>query len=301
MIAHIEHSPNGNIVNVFDGEMRSEWVNIAPFCEHCNSNHNLKYTFMVSNGEEIKQVGRTCLKEYCGIDPQVIGMVNAFYDDIDEFTPDGYDFREPIPCVFDAVEVLAHAIDVVKEQGYIKSDECGSNKSIIGKRVGSSRPTTQSVKEAEMMEKAIIGMDTEEAVEALLNNVQVRLKGFYCKPSDFGYFAYAPIAYRKHMEHIEEMKRRAEEHDAISAQSKYVGTVGERATFEIKDAKLLTTIFGMYGTTFLYRFLDADGNVLIWFASTSFDTSATKIKATVKDHSEHDGVKQTVLTRVKAV
>ena len=32
------------------------------------------------------------------------------------------------------------------------------------------------------------------AIDARLNNVQARLKGLFCKPSDFGYFAYAPTA-----------------------------------------------------------------------------------------------------------
>ena len=86
----------------------------------------------------------------------------------------------------------------------------------------------------------------------------------------------------------------------MSEQSEYVGNVGERSVFEVKEAVLLASFQSYYGTTFLYRFLDNSDNVLLWFASGTFETdNVTKIKATVKEHSERDGVKQTILTRVK--
>jgi len=143
-------------------------------------------------------------------------------------------------------------------------------------------------------------MSMDEAIDAMLNNVKVRLEGWYCKPSDFGYFAYAPVAMEKYLKRLEEQKRREAEKSAMANGSNYVGTIGARDTFNIKEAVLLTSFDGYYGKTFLYRFIDKTGNVLVWFASTTLDTDhVSKIKATVKDHTEHDGVKQTVVTRVK--
>ena len=56
----------------------------------------------------------------------------------------------------------------------------------------------------------------------------------------------------------------------------------------------------MYGTTFLYRFVDDAGNVFVWKASGAYNVfDGVTIKGTVKDHSEYQGVKQTVLTRCK--
>ena len=308
VLAHIEHAQNGNIVDVFSGETKKAWVTMNPFCEHCNSNHNLKFTFIVTNGSEEKQVGRTCLKDYCGIDPQVIGAFNAFYEEIEEDTFDGYDFHEPIALVYDAINILAHAIDITAEQGYIKSDERGSNKSLIIKRCTN---TAKSQKEAEEMAKAILSMSLDEAIDARLNNVQARLKGYYCKPTDFGYFAYAPTAYAIYMERKEKAERIAKEQEAIGEKSKHVGTVGERIDFEIKEMRLLTSFPTDYGMTYLYRFIDKDGNVLIWFASSPMGKwdkgewvdaqNVRRIKATIKSHSVRDGVKQTILTRVKEI
>ena len=308
VLAHIEHAQNGNIVNVFEGEIDKEWVTLPPFCEHCNSNHNLKFTFIVANGAERKQVGRTCLKDYCGIDPQVIGMFNAFYGEIEEDTYEGYDFREPIDLVYDTTSILAHAIDVTTEQGYIKSEERNSNKGYIIKHCCD---TPKAMAKAEEMEKAILAMSLEEAIDARLNNVQARMKGMYCKPSDFGYFAYAPTAYAKYMERKAEKERRAREQETIGEKSNYIGTVGERMEIDVKEMRLLTSFPSDYGYTYLYRFIDKNDNVLIWFASSALGkwvkgewvdtTDISKIKATVKSHSERNGIKQTIITRVKEV
>ena len=301
VIAHLEHSPFGNIVNVFEGEIQTEWVTRKPFCKHCNANHNLRYTFMVSNGTEIKQVGRSCLKEYCGIDPQVIGMVNAFYEEIEDCTAEGWDFREPLPCVYSYWEMLALCIDITKEQGYVKTDERGSNKEKLIEALRENKhPSEWAQKVADEMETAIVNMDIETAVACRLNNVQARLKGMFCKPSEFGYFAYAPTAYNNYIERMKREERKNKEREQMGAQSEYVGTVGERYTFPVKEIKLLTSFFNDYGEVFLYRFIDTDGNVLMWFASSKLkDENATAIKATIKAHNERDGVKQTILTRVK--
>ena len=301
VLAHLEHGDNGNIVNIFHGEAQSEWVTRKPFCEHCNSNHGLKITFMVSDGKETKQVGRTCLKDYCGIDPQMVGIMNEFYEDIAEDDPERFESFGHVMPVYDTTEAIALAIDIMAKQGYVKSDERDSNKSKLWddlhKRV---LPSEGAKNRAEEMVKAINAMSVEEAVDARLNNVKVRLVGEYCKPSDLGYFAYAPLAYEKHLERIARDAEKAKEKEQMSKQSKYVGTIGERYTFPVKEVKLLTSFETYYGITYLYRFIDTDDNVLIWFASSrSMDEDATAIKATVKDHSERDGVKQTILTRVK--
>lgn len=300
VLAHIEHADNGNIVNTFVGDTQTEWITMKPFCEHCNSNHNLHYTFIVDNGTERKQVGRTCLKDYCGIDPQMIGAFNAFFEELEEDTADGYDFREPIPMVYDATQILGLAIKVTKEQGYIKSDEFQSNKGEIIKHC-SEYISEEYLAEAEKMAKDILDLSLEDAVAFCLNNVQARLKGWYCKPSDFGYFAYAPTAYAKMIEKKAREEHRRAEHNAMGEKSEYVGEVGERRTFKIKSAILLTTLYNDYGCTYLQRFIDENDNVLIWFGSSILKDGITLIKATVKAHNERDGVKQTILTRVKEI
>ena len=154
-------------------------------------------------------------------------------------------------------------------------------------------------------------MSEKDAINFLLDNVQVLAKNGYCKDSHFGYIAYAPAAYERY---LEGMKKRAEREAAKMTErqaSEYVGQVGKRINIEIADTKLLTTVETMWGCTFVYKFTDINGNVLIWFASNRLghwnndgawedDEHVKTIRATVKEHSERDGVKQTILTRCKA-
>ena len=50
----------------------------------------------------------------------------------------------------------------------------------------------------------------------------------------------------------------------------------------------------------MYKFTDNDGNVFIWITPCGVETDKTmKLTGTVKEHSEFNGVKQTVLTRCK--
>lgn len=111
--------------------------------------------------------------------------------------------------------------------------------------------------------------------------------------------------------------------------SEYIGEAGKRLTLRLtlKNEYTYTDYaFSYYGTEkYIYTFEDADGNVFVWKTGSllGYDYEVTvetkkgtrsdirfdgvrkgdsaEIKATVKDHSEYKGTKQTVLTRVKVI
>lgn len=80
----------------------------------------------------------------------------------------------------------------------------------------------------------------------------------------------------------------------------YIGEVGERVTVDVAEMNLLTSWENDYGYTFLYKIVDVLGNVLIWYSSKCVDPMK-RLKASIKSHSERDGVKQTIVTRCTAV
>ena len=131
---------------------------------------------------------------------------------------------------------------------------------------------------------------------------------------------------------IDEYKRaqaqREAEWAAEKAKSAYVGVVGDKLDVSVTLA--FETSFEMpayngWGTVemLVYGFKDDAGNILIWktggflsvehkvfkkngtdyFLESEFAHKGDKIriKASIKDHSEYKGTKQTVLTRVKLV
>lgn len=107
----------------------------------------------------------------------------------------------------------------------------------------------------------------------------------------------------------EEAKIKAEEAKikAEKAISQHVGHVGERITVKAvydHTAWFEVNSFSGYGTETMYihTFKDQNGNVLIW--KTGRDIALTegdsvKITGTVKEHSEYQDEKQTILTRCR--
>ena len=137
------------------------------------------------------------------------------------------------------------------------------------------------------------GLDTDSD---LLRNCQNLVKQKFVKPSHFGYLAYLPVAYEREIRKAEARAARKSE----AEKSGYVGHVGDRITFRANSAVLVTSWENMYGTTFLYKFADESGNILIWYASRTFDVKdGVKVTGTIKAHNERDGAKQTVITRCK--
>jgi len=305
VIAKLEHLEGGNIVTTFDGvEADGNWKHIGCTCEHCKTNRDRKLTFIVrdENGND-KQVGRSCLKDYCGIDPQRIGIardIEAIFINYDvmemDFDPD----RHSSCKAYDTLEMLALSIGITKEHGYVKSGEPGSNKSIMCECCKGWRMTEAERLEAEAMADGIKAMPDEDTVFTVLGNVKLLLEAGYCKSEHFGYLAYAPMAWKDYQRKLEAKRKREAEMEAARKSSDYVGEIGKRITINVTEAKYITSWENLYGMTHLYKFTDDDGNVFVWFASSMIDETEVKsLKGTVKDHSERDGIKQTVLTRCK--
>ena len=96
----------------------------------------------------------------------------------------------------------------------------------------------------------------------------------------------------------------------IDLQSQHVGTVGKRGDLEAV-VEFTTTYETQFGTSYIYGLRDAGGNVLVIKGSTPVGVwgeyafspiiKGEKISFTafVKAHGEREGVKQTILNRVK--
>lgn len=98
--------------------------------------------------------------------------------------------------------------------------------------------------------------------------------------------------------------------------SEYIGTVGQKIIVEVtyKNRFEYTTHYTYYGETHrIFKFEDASGNCIVWnttgwiedkkfvdkhgMCKPIFPGSKLQITATVKEHSEYKGTKQTVISR----
>lgn len=92
--------------------------------------------------------------------------------------------------------------------------------------------------------------------------------------------------------------------------SQHIGEVGDKLEIAVTLKRIsgFTTNFSYMGeTTFIYKFEDADDNIIIWktakapaeFEPEMVEGATVTLQGTIKAHSEYKGELQTVLTRCK--
>lgn len=83
--------------------------------------------------------------------------------------------------------------------------------------------------------------------------------------------------------------------------SKFLGQIGERLEFDVRLYEEPTRIETDWGSSFLYKFEDENGNQLIWFTNKEQPIDSGKryhIRGTIKKHVNYGKVKETHLSRV---
>lgn len=88
--------------------------------------------------------------------------------------------------------------------------------------------------------------------------------------------------------------------------SEHIGTVGERRDFICKlvGSFAYESHFSYYGeTNYIHKFVDENGDIVVWNTASWLDPEKKdfRFKATIKEHSEYKGEKQTVVTRPKFI
>lgn len=124
------------------------------------------------------------------------------------------------------------------------------------------------------------------------HNLWVAVQQSSLEPRMLGIAASAINFYKKAVEQAAER--------AQTQVSNYIGTEGERLKGLVVTVLSLRVTEGFYGTTFIYKMADSQGNKLTWFASSNqnlTDGQEVMMDGTVKKHEEYKGTKGTVLTR----
>lgn len=328
-VCEINHTEHGNIfrgVSVI--EVPERYYITDTVCEHCNTKRRRRNTYLVQNTitGEFKQVGKSCLKDYTnGMDAELVASMLDMLDRIVEGEQPNTDERyEPF---YKTQKALETAVEVIRVFGYEKRNPYGDmystanrtyiaheyflrgglkykddfEKKVIDKlKAENFNPEAEEVKET--VQKALEWMQNVEATNNYLHNAQTIAKGEYVRIKDLGILvSIIPCYYRhiqKEMEYSKEQKERAEQR----AKSNHIGEVGERIAVDVKDFEVITGWETIYGYTKVYRITDTNDNVFTWKTTTDLDRKDIVLTATVKEHKEYKGEKQTEVTkcRVKA-
>lgn len=311
-VARIDHQEgHGNIVKVVPGLTVPEKYYTADCdCDHCHVRRFRRDTFIFKDNGGYVQVGRTCLKEYFGIDPikslefvGLFGSIDGEFED-SEGGSGRIEYRESTEIA------LAAGLALVDEYGYIsntraKEEELTATSYNMyavlyphGKYDEElSRNIWEKVRAEGYYDKAkeLIswGLEHFATLEGeYAHNMRVILGNDSVKPGYFGYLISLHAVWRKAMG--------TPKAGFVSANN-FIGQVKSKVTVDVTVNKIIPS-FGQYGTTYTVLMTEKEtGNALVWFASNPPLNEGEEVclTGTVKDHNERNGVNQTILTRCK--
>lgn len=327
-VATLDHHKEGNVIRAFDTELviPDKYKTCGPTCEHCNKIRSRKDTYLVYNDDtkEFKQVGKSCLQEFTnGLSAEDVAFFCSVYEQVEGLGGySGASFNRYI----DVEYILRYAFECYKHWGYQKS-ESSLEEVPVGYRSTRSRVVDyyyinrclQAERDRLKAEMNEVGFDAdsdyakETAAAALdwirnadpdseyIRNLKVVCSDQYTDFRSLGILVSLTTAYNRHIGELKAYEEKQKAHEAEVKGSEYVGEIKDRITVNCTSFTCISSWANMYGMTFLYNFKDADGNVFIWYASKPVDNEdrVATVTGTVKDHSEYNGVKQTVLTRCK--
>lgn len=90
------------------------------------------------------------------------------------------------------------------------------------------------------------------------------------------------------------------EHERANSTSKHIGVVGEKHTFSAR-IKNIRAVDSRFGVSFMHSIVDENGNNVTLFSTKELGLRGNtyRITATIKKHTEYQGVAQTVICRPK--
>jgi hypothetical protein len=317
-VATLDHaSEAGVILRAVPGEtVPTSYRDAKPVCNHCGLDRMRKETFVVRHDDGTwKVVGRNCLADFMGVDParaaELATMaieLRAGLDDEDAFASSGGGGLHH----FSLVDFLDYVAVSIRTSGWLSRKAARDSRESV----------TSTADEALLMVfppprlkvPPVEPGDHDRAVAALAwarelranatkeltdyeHNVYVVTAGEAITRKEAGIAASIIPTYERWLGRETERRLRAK-NDAASA---HFGEVGKREVFTLTptDFKMFDSDFGVRT---MAKFLDAAGNVAVWWTgevSEPFEVGETiVVKATVKEHSLYNGVKQTVLSRV---
>lgn len=291
-------------------------------CEHCGVRRYRVDTFIVKNIEtnKFKIVGSNCLKDFLGhASPAKIAQWMEYVTNIESIGEDN-DFYGPITRKhIDLWTFAAHVALELRKNKFVSrkmvkeflvpeytpttADAAASN---MFARPGDKHKTIPEQIDRDFAEKAIAWMKALNAPvhKEFLYNLGILASSDRIEIRDQGYIAAGVFMYQKSIQVAAQTEADLNE---------FYGNVGDKVHIAVKIAHT-QAIDSMYGTSQMFVMKDhKTGQTFIWFGSgegakimlDKFSTAPDRkkiifvIKGTIKKHQERNGIKQTILTRVK--
>lgn len=317
-IATIEHSKPVNIIRSFrpEVEIPEHFYTVDTYCEHCKTRRYRKDTYIVRNTEtgEFKQVGKSCLRDFTGgLSAEQVASYISWFDEVIKG-----EAVEPGFKSYDSTEeVLRFAVESVRLYGFTKTEAwagADSTRDVVCEQLHQyGKYNDRIIKDgfdpdhkgnAEKTKAIMAWVESLPEQFGYISNLKATMARSYCERRDIGIICSAVASYNREMEY---QARKAVQRKQAS-NSQWVGNEGDRIELHNLQVRLLTSWDTMYGMTYLYKFIDEQGNTLTWktgkwLGATDEITPDLRIslKGTIKKHSEFNHELQTELTRCTVI
>jgi hypothetical protein len=308
-LARIELLDEENLVHSVPGsdiQLDQSFRQHNGYCDHCNSARRRNDVFVLSNGSEQIAVGRTCLREFLGIDdPKAIIARAQFFEELraarDEEDLGGFGSLG----YFHLREVLELSAANIRLYGYVsKAKQMETGNSTTGEAVMLSirgipgYDIEPNAVDKEWAAKTIKFFRGQEVFgNNYMDNLRIILKQDIIKKEHVNLAASAVITAQRQLapkSPKEEIK-----------ESNFVGEVKTRLKgLELMIDKIIYLGSGSFGPSYLHLMKDTSGNVFSWITGNKIEKAegeTVRLDGTIKEHKLYNGTKQTALTRAKVV
>jgi len=286
-------------------------------CDVCKKVRHRNDTFIVQKDGEQKQVGRNCLKQFMGIKPAGLWMMD-YELELKEYDPD--DVRAPKgETRRNNNELLAIGLAVYAKKGWVTSARAQAT---------GETPTAYSIKslldtnvrktqEDERFRQEIMSEveDYKTEAEKLLDEVR-QLPGNSEYVQNLRNIANSETVSERNMNILlsaiptikAKQDRERDKAEREKNPSQWIGTVGEKIELTkvvVEDVRPIANNFSYYESyTYLISMRTSDGNLVKWFSSRNLDLHTGKeytLSGRVKKHDQYKDTKQTLITRGKLI
>ncbi len=291
---------------------------VAPRCDHCKKIRRRIKTYILKNVEngEIKIVGSNCLRDFIGHNVNKILGIDKYFEELnifdnEDFLPKGKGFG-----TYDAVDTLtlsAVGLFVIDKYGWISITKARNYDltSTFDRVIAILFSLAQNDDRDEFYQHqdkyqtlAKLAIEDFDDVVNKLNDTPYKrnlsvLKNQHDIPVKGNYIATWLSYLGLWKQHVSEKDR--------PKNSEYIGNIGDRIRVEVvvTEKRPVKTTYDRFGNLidlYLVQFKTDEGNIITWFttAGEKLDKGEKyKISATIKDHKEYKGIKQTVVKNVR--
>jgi hypothetical protein len=336
-VAAVDHLGDENVIRAIPGGIAvpDRYKTSNSFCEHCNTRRKRNSTYIISHDDgTVKQIGASCLKDFLGHgDAERLAELAAWGSSLNALlscsdSPDDGEHGEHgerdrlgagerNALRYEALaDYLPFVVASIRTAGWISRTAAKDNDRLcptssdawaISQNYRGNEAARQPTDEDRAAAAAALSWakaipDHERDQSDYLRNLSVLARcGVFHVDKHGGIAASMVSAYQRATS-----QRIEREAAANKPPSKWIGEIGQRTVFA---DLLLVGVFcfeSQWGVISIHRFIDPNGNVLVWKSSSgAFEVVKDRlmtVKATVKDHiiHQHNGLteRQTLLTRV---